>query len=247
MTKIQEIADHWRIEHTEGRFPDYEVMLQAAYERFLSPGHLVVDVGVNFGRHLTQFQELVGPSGRVVGFEPVPAFIAHSLPLCKPQSEIRPLALSDNPGCSEFLYMADAPGESGFKERLTPADRGATPIKVTISTLDTEARDFHRLDYMKIDTEGHEISVIKGGQKTIAQFKPIISVEWGQPTYELYGHIKPDIFNLAQSMNYQMGDLFGNIVADLDEWMRVSDLSYWDFFMIPDERVDDWQARFSQR
>jgi len=176
----------------------------------------------------------------------VPAFLERSLPLCRPQSEIRQLALSTEPGTGEFLYMADAPGESGFIERVTPAERGVTPIKVTISTLDLEALDFTRLDYIKIDTEGHEISVIRGGHDTIARLRPVISVEWGQPTYQLYGHSRPDIFNLAQSMGYRMGDLFGNVVADLDEWMLVSDWSFWDFFMIPDERVTDWQARFSQ-
>lgn len=243
MSKIQQTADHWQREHVAGRFPDYEEMLKAAYERFLRPGDTVVDVGVHVGRHFARFQDIVGEAGRVVGFEPVPAFLEHSLPLCKPQSEIRRLALSEQPGASEFLFMVDAPGESGFKERLTPAERGATPIQVTISTLDTEARDFTNLHYIKIDTEGHEISVIKGGLETIARFKPIISVEWGLLTYELYGHSKPDIFTLAQSMGYQMGELFGNLVADLDEWVRVSDWSYWDFFMIPDERVNDWKER----
>lgn len=244
MSKIQQTADHWRTEHLAGRFPDYEEMLREAYERFLMPGDTVVDVGVHVGRHFARFQDIVGETGRVVGFEPVPAFLEQSLPLCKPHSEIRQLALSDQPGTSEFLFMADAPGESGFKERVTPGDRGATPIQVTISTLDVEARDFSSMKYIKIDTEGHEISVIRGGQQTIARFRPVISVEWGLLTYELYGHSKPDMFHLARSMGYQMGDLFGNIVADLDEWMRVSDWSYWDFFMIPDERVTDWQARF---
>ena len=243
MSKIQESADYWRDEHSAGRFPDYEDMLQAAYERFLIPGNTVVDVGVHVGRHFSRFQEIVGTTGRVVGFEPVPAFLERSLPLCKQQSEIRQLALSEQPGSSEFLFMADAPGESGFRERVTPSERGVTPITVTISTLDMEARNFSSLNYIKIDTEGHEISIIKGGQQTISRFRPIISVEWGQPTYELYGHSKSDIFTLARSLGYEMGDLFGNIVVDLDEWMRVSDWSYWDFFMIPNERVIDWKER----
>ncbi len=244
MSKIQQTANHWRNEHVAGRVPDYEDLLRAAYERFLAPGDVVIDVGVHVGRHFEVFQDIVGETGRVVGFEPVPAFLERSLPLCKPQSEIRKLALSEQTGTSEFLFMADAPGESGFKERVTPAARGATPIEVTISTLDIEARDFARLNYIKIDTEGHEISVIKGAQQTIARFRPIISVEWGQPTYELYGHSKADIYRLARSMEYQMGDLFGNVAADLDEWMKISDWSYWDFFMIPDERLTDWQSRF---
>lgn len=240
LSEIQQTANYWQSEHAAGRFPDYEVMLQAAYERFLKPGDVVVDVGVHVGRHLQYFQEIVGSSGRVIGFEPVPAFIVQSLKLCQPQTEIRQLALSDQPGTSEFLFMVEAPGESGFKERVTPAERGATPIKVTISTLDEQAKGLSRLDYIKIDTEGHEISVIKGGRTTIESLRPVISVEWGQPTYELYGHSKPDIYNIARSMNYHMGDLFGNVAADLDEWMRVSDWSYWDFFMIPEEKVSNW-------
>ncbi len=38
----------------------------------------------------------------------------------------------------------------------------------------------NRLDFIKIDTDGHEYDVLMGAQKTIAKFKPQIIFELGQ-------------------------------------------------------------------
>ena len=51
---------------------DYEPEC-ALLERFIRPGDLVVDLGVNYGQYAARMARLVGTSGQVVGFEAVPA------------------------------------------------------------------------------------------------------------------------------------------------------------------------------
>jgi FkbM family methyltransferase len=41
------------------------------------------------------------------------------------------------------------------------------------------------IDFMKIDVEGHEFEVLEGGKETIAQFKPIIFMEFNELTRTL--------------------------------------------------------------
>jgi precorrin-6B methylase 2 len=41
--------------------------------RWLSPGDWAIDVGANIGHYTKRFSDLVGPAGRVIAFEPVPA------------------------------------------------------------------------------------------------------------------------------------------------------------------------------
>lgn len=237
-------AAYWRSEHHLGRVPDYEEVLRGVFERFLQPGDVVVDVGVNEGRHFKHFQQLTGPQGRVIGFEPVPDFISIATAAAGAESEIRQKAVSDAPGRGQFLFMTKAIGESGFVERASEQDRGAVPIDVEISTLDIELADLARLEYIKIDTEGHEISVIRGGVETIKRLRPLISVEWGQPTYSLYGHTRDSLYQLCEELDYRISDLFGNVVTDIDEWADVSDQSYWDFFLVPTEQLNRWNRLF---
>lgn len=237
-------ANYWRERHQSGDVPEYEDILAEVFSRLLSSGDTVVDIGVNVGRHFTRFHEIVGERGRVIGFEPVPDFAAHSRALVGPTAEIREKALSDAPGVGEFLFMTKAVGESGFRERASEGDRGAKPIQVEISTLDAETVNLPSLRYIKIDTEGHELSVLRGGRETLRRFRPYISVEWGVPTYTLYGHDMFSLFELANEIQYRISDLFGNIVFDREEWSRVSDQSYWDYFLVPSERLSEWRSFF---
>jgi FkbM family methyltransferase len=52
-------------------------------------------------------------------------------------------------------------------------------IEVNTTTLDEFIKNhpLKRLDYLKIDVEGHENEVIKGGTNVISSFKPILQVE----------------------------------------------------------------------
>jgi hypothetical protein len=52
-------------------------------------------------------------------------------------------------------------------------------LNARVDTLDgfVEGHGVQRLDLMKIDVDGHEYQVLKGGAKTLARFQPILLVE----------------------------------------------------------------------
>ncbi|WP_197272473.1 hypothetical protein, partial [Brevundimonas sp. AAP58] len=70
VTSAAQSAAYWRAQHIGGIVPDYEEILSEGFERFVRPGDVVIDVGVNQGRHFKKLKELVGPAGRAIGFEP---------------------------------------------------------------------------------------------------------------------------------------------------------------------------------
>jgi FkbM family methyltransferase len=239
-----ETAEECRKMLHSGVFPKFEEMLALGYRKFLKPGDIAIDIGVHAGFHFDQLLECVGRDGQVIGFEPVPDFANPVIERHNGEVDIRIRALSVKRGRSSFLFMTKAPGESGFKERTSEMDRGAKPIYVEITTLDLELADLPKLDYIKIDTEGHEISALNGGLGVIRKFKPIISVEYGAPTYTLYGLTAESLLDWSEQNGYKIGDLFGNIAKDRDEWKSVCDHGYWDYFLIPNEKVKYWKNLF---
>ncbi len=63
-------------------------------------------------------------------------------------------------------------------EVLSSAENGSTnSIETKIDLINLDVLTLDRLDYLKIDVEGYEEKVIKGGLNTIRKFKPIIVME----------------------------------------------------------------------
>lgn len=235
-------AEHCHVLNKVGTVPPYEDILATSYRRFLKSGDVAVDIGVNLGLHFGQLIDCVGETGSVIGFEPVPDFVDAVRSRHGASIDLRQKALSSQPGRGQFLHMTKAIGESGFKERATEGDRGAKTIDVEISTLDVEFRDAARIDFIKIDTEGHELSALNGGQAVIARTRPVISIEYGRPTYSLYGLTAASLPDWANEAGYRISDLFGNLVRSREEWLYIVDYGYWDFFLVPAEKAKWWSA-----
>jgi FkbM family methyltransferase len=53
------------------------------------------------------------------------------------------------------------------------------PVEIDVNTLDNLFFNNNiKVDYIKIDTEGYEFYILKGGEKTIKTYKPIIQLEY---------------------------------------------------------------------
>jgi hypothetical protein len=147
-----------------------------------------------------------------------------------------------------FTVVSGALELSGLRERLPAEDmaRSAT-IMVDVSTLDLLSTRLQRVDYMKIDVEGAEIDCLDGGGAMLRRFRPLISVEYGRPSYSLYGNEARTLYDTAQRHGYVISDLFANVMSGLEEWEAVCDHAYWDFFLVPYEKVGAWQSIFRRR
>ena len=69
-------------------------------------------------------------------------------------------------------------------------------------------------------------------------------VEYGSPTYSSYGYKARSLFDFAETAGYWISDLFGNVIVELAAWEAVCDRSYWDFFLIPREKREQWECAF---
>ncbi|WP_231131071.1 FkbM family methyltransferase [Burkholderia thailandensis] len=136
---------------------------------------------------------------------------------------------------AEFTFAQGSPGESGLRKRLYISPETVTPtlIPVKVDTLDMHTENLRSVDYIKIDIEGGEIGCLEGATRTIDKFRPLISTEYGYPSYSVYGLTKDSLFNFASSKNYVLFDIFLNRIDTRDEWHIVCDSICWDYFLVP--------------
>jgi FkbM family methyltransferase len=238
------VADALRILHMNGCVPNYEHILSNTYGKIIKPGQVVFDIGAHAALHLKHFVDLTGGTGFVVAFEPLPAMARGLVENFGnlPNVDIRQIALSDHTGLAEFNFVENAAEMSGLREREYFIDSPQiTKIEVKLDTLDNYTDEFERVDYIKIDVEGGEVDCIRGGaSRFFKTHRPIISIEYGRPSYAGYGNTAYTLFDLAAELEYTMADIFGNLIPQREVWGYICDRSAWDFFMIPNEALPTW-------
>lgn len=147
-------------------------------DRYIRSGDWVLDVGANVGHYTVRLSELVGPSGRVIAFEPVTDTFellaanmgkigARNVTLMNAAvSETTSIAGMSMPKFDTGLdnyYMAQlVAGGGDFSVLCIPVDALELPRRVSL---------------IKIDAEGHEMSVIRGMQALLRRDQPVLIVE----------------------------------------------------------------------
>jgi len=147
--------------------------------RFLDETGVFVDVGANTGKWAIKAAKHYGDSGVVVAVEPFPDVLATLYRSVQANGfnnvRLRNVTIGEHT-TSGTLWMNKARPQM-FS--LVQSDRDAQCFSTLTVSLDDlfgwEGLD--RLDYLKVDAEGAEDQVLRGGRKTIEKYRPIIQLE----------------------------------------------------------------------
>jgi FkbM family methyltransferase len=135
----------------------------------IRPGMHVVDVGANVGVHSHAFAHAVGPDGKVTAFEPDPVlFAAMSASLRTNQLRnvtAHQMALGDCPGSGQLNRGLLNSGDNRLVVVAGPS-AGGDSVEAQIATLD-DVLVGAPVDFVKIDVQGAELSVLRGMRKTV--------------------------------------------------------------------------------
>lgn len=159
-----------------------EVALTALMLHFLRPGMHFVDVGAHLGYEALLGASLVGPTGRVVTFEPNPEIFPRLVRNLGhlPQARAIQSAVGDYIGEIEFDQLPIL----GSAFAGTNIDRsGGKKIRVPVTTLARIlSADNRPVDFIKCDVEGSELSVLRGCREILAQDQPLLVLEADMPS-----------------------------------------------------------------
>jgi FkbM family methyltransferase len=150
----------------------------ALLHTFIQAGDWVLDIGANVGHYTRKMSELVGPTGRVIAFEPVPdtfALLAANTRLF-PYANVSLLniAASDRAAAVGIQIPRFFEGlQNYYQAHLSSEAKGLTTITIPVDAIPLPA--IVRL--VKIDVEGHELAVLHGMRKLLERDRPILIVE----------------------------------------------------------------------
>jgi len=169
----------------------------------LNPGEVAVDVGAHKGGYLYWMLQRVGMTGHCYAFEPQPVLHRYLQALKQQYAydnlTVEGLALSSQLGAAQ-LHIPPVSAGASPGASLQSLDTTKT-IDTQCTTLDTyffKRRIQPRL--IKIDVEGHEAEVIRGGLQLLASCKPKIIMECEQR--HLQEGTMQQVFDLLLQLNY---------------------------------------------
>ncbi len=159
----------------------YELQKQGIVASLVKPGATFYDIGANVGFYTLLAARLVGETGQIYSFEPLPqniAFIHRHIALNQLKNvKVYEMALANHEGTACF--------QRGVRDSMGKlADSG--DIEVQVLSLDNLiTRDQLRApDVLKIDVEGAEYEVLQGASQMLSQHKPLIFLATHGPEVE---------------------------------------------------------------
>lgn len=191
-----------------------------------------VDVGASRGLMLQEFVRLA-PLGRHVAFEPIPD--AHAALAARfPGVDVRCAALADEPGTATFNHVRSHPAYSGLRRRDYPGVEDIEVITVQVARLDDVLPADLAPTLIKIDVEGGELGVLRGGLETLRRHRPVVVFEHGRGAREHYGTSADDIYALlVEDVGLRILDMDGNGPYTREEFAAESDGRRWNWVAVP--------------
>ncbi len=157
---------------------EYEAATTRIFRERLNAGKTVLDIGANAGYFSCLSAALVGPTGRVVSFEPVPrlnAKLKENLALNGfDLTNVHAVALSNENSSARFHV---GPLNHSGVSSLRSIDDESESIDVQVVRGDDYLREIDRIDFIKIDVEGAECHVLEGMQDLLSRFRPDLVIE----------------------------------------------------------------------
>jgi len=159
-----------------------ELPVQEALMKLMPVGGTFVDVGANVGFFSVIGGRLVGETGRVLAYEPVPenaAMVrANAAANGMRNISVHEVAVADRTG-EGHLVLARYSGGSSL-DFLPPPPDACGRLEVEMVRLDdhlNRIEPLQRLDLIKVDVEGAELAALSGMVNTLARWRPALIVE----------------------------------------------------------------------
>jgi FkbM family methyltransferase len=182
--------------------PEFHVI-----KRELSAGDTFLDVGANHGSFSLLARNVVGPSGKVLAFEPQPrlaemvrtSFRANGFNNCT----VEEVALSDREGSAPLHIPASNSGEASVYEGYS-AQTPHEIVQVRQVSFDRHVRwrGLPGRVVVKLDVEGSESAFLTGASQFLRERMPTILFELNPTSAQAAGHSPSKLVQQLRGLGY---------------------------------------------
>ncbi len=193
----------------QGNFEQEELNFFSSY---IDHGFVVLDIGANIGLHSLYAANLVGVNGKVYSFEPVKSTfnrLKENILINKFNNiQAFNVAMSDESKTSEITVSKD--GFDAWNSMVGKSCQTGDNFEIeTIKTLtlDSFVEKEHlqnKIDFIKIDTEGWELQVLKGGREYLKNYSPVIMFEYSEDICENFNVSLNEVYDLLTNLGYYL-------------------------------------------
>ncbi|MFX1257027.1 MAG: FkbM family methyltransferase [Promethearchaeota archaeon] len=212
----------------------YELDIRNTLLRFLRKGSVFIDIGANIGFISALGAGLVGKSGEVHSFEPVPYYFRRLSDMAKMNNDyqifVNNFALGEK---YEKIDINITNYENIGWNTMVPGMMRANTIKETIKVDVKRIDDYileneiNNISLIKIDVEGFEFPVLKGLTKFFEECRrslPPIVVEIAYSAYPNLGVKLGDLEDFIRSYSYEIYSINGKHKVDIKTFEITTDV-----------------------
>lgn len=147
--------------------------------RLLQPGQKVIDIGANYGVYALSMAQTVGPTGRVWAFEPASStaqLLAEGIAANGfAQVVLDRRALSSTSGTAQLCLNENS--ELNALAHGMPSTGACETVPLVTLDECLESYGWLDIEFIKIDAEGEEANILKGGERFFTELSPLVQYE----------------------------------------------------------------------
>lgn len=192
--------------------------LAAEFRKVMDPAPTsIIDCGANVGAYSVMFNYCF-PDAKIVAIEPSSHCMPYLTYNCEdiPQIEIRQFAVGSARSKAELALPTEE--QKDFYNDYIDTHTGCLSLygksdylREEVDVFPLDELEFQRpIGLIKIDVEGHEVEVLKGGMKLIEEDKPVMLIEVHDANFVMAGTEKWDFYRLLAGMGYMPIFQYGN-------------------------------------
>jgi len=212
-------------------------------KRFVKPGDTVVDVGAHRGAYTWHLSRLAGSTGHVYAFEPQPELVERLRSWNGTNVVVHAVGLSDHAGSANLTIPV-----WGNTSMLGHATLESAEAVEDARHLEVRTKMLDEFDLsptlIKVDVEGHEVSVLRGGDHTVSSSRPVLLLEIdyrhqgeNDNRQKLIVWLKERDY-VAHYVKQGVLTVFGELPHEDDPNEQLSQADYvYNWFMLPVERI----------
>ena len=211
--------------------------------KMIKPGDICWDIGANIGFYTCLLASQVGDSGAVVAFEPASrtyGYLHENVSLNRfTNTTLINKGIGDRVEQRNLHYseagLAEGTASLKYTNERTAAER------VTLDTIDNLFRELPAPNFVKIDVEGYQLEVLRGGEHCLKTHAPLLMAELkdvGETNRDIYAEIEAYVTDLG----YQLYEIRKHSIRRCN---TLSDTTQRNFFLVKEHsrafsRISPW-------